>query len=45
MARKVCDTCNGNGWTPNPDVDTRDPESPDHIDCTECGGEGWVDED
>lgn len=35
MANKVCSECNGNGLVAPPGVD-------EPIDCTECGGDGWI---
>lgn len=39
---ETCATCDGNGWTVNPDMDINDPNSPDHITCAACGGDGWT---
>lgn len=39
---KICDECDGRGWLPNPDMDTSDPNSPDHFDCKKCDGDGFV---
>lgn len=40
--KKICSTCNGKGWVPNPKMDTRDPKSADNIPCSKCGGDGWI---
>lgn len=37
----VCKTCNGEGWVPNPNMDARDPDSPDGFACKDCGGDGF----
>ena len=45
MAQVTCSECNGMGWTPNPDMDTSVPDSPDNVDCEACSGDGWIDEE
>lgn len=39
---EICAACNGAGFIPNPDLDPRDPNSPDSIPCNVCGGDGWI---
>jgi hypothetical protein len=45
LTLKVHEECDGRGYMPNPDMDTRDPDSPDHIKCEDCDGEGFIEDD
>lgn len=42
MPLTICPVCDGKGWLVNPDMDTRDPNSPDNIKCENCNGEGYL---
>ncbi len=40
--KKICSKCDGKGWIPNPNVNPRDPNSPDSKTCDKCQGDGWT---
>jgi DnaJ-class molecular chaperone len=41
-SKTLCSKCDGKGWIPNPNMDVHDSNSPDHVNCDKCGGDGFL---